>query len=80
MMVQEELIQNTLVKSAERQGRRQRIEGMAEFLTGQFCDLQNYNERLVRKLIEKVAVFDDKLCKTEKGDGQNGAVYKKILF
>jgi DNA invertase Pin-like site-specific DNA recombinase len=56
-----ELKQNSLTHSAERQGRRQRIEEMAEFLDRQSCDLQNYDERLVRKLIEKVTVFDDKL-------------------
>jgi site-specific DNA recombinase len=56
-----ELKQNTLAQSAERQGKRQRIEKMAEFLDRQPCDLQDFDERLVRKLVEKVTVFDDKL-------------------
>src|SRR5690606_21509144 len=56
-----ELKQNALVENAEREGRRQRIAEMTNFLNEQSCQLEEYNEQLVRRLIEKVTVFDDKL-------------------
>lgn len=56
-----ELRQNALVKNAEREGRRQRIAEMTEFLSEQSNWLKVYDEQLVRKLIEKVTVFDYKL-------------------
>lgn len=34
---------------------------MTDFLNEQSCELQEYDEQLVRRLIEKVTVFDDKL-------------------
>ncbi|WP_223376524.1 hypothetical protein [Schnuerera sp. xch1] len=33
---------------------------MTGFLNEQFCELEEYDEQLVRRLIEKVTVFDDK--------------------
>jgi hypothetical protein len=56
-----ELRQNALVENAEREGKRQRTAEMTTFLNGQSCDLAEYDEQLVRRLIEKVTVFDDKL-------------------
>lgn len=56
-----ELKQNTIVQNAELQGKRQRIEEMAEFLSEQTGELQEYDEQLVRRLIEKISIFDDKL-------------------
>lgn len=56
-----ELKQDAQVQSAERQGRRQRIEEMTEFLNEQTGELREYDEQLVRRLIEKITVFDDKL-------------------
>ena len=56
-----ELKQNALVEKAEREGKRQRIDEMTTFLNEQSCDLAEYDEQLVRRLIEKVTVFDDKL-------------------
>ncbi|KZL92873.1 recombinase family protein [Clostridium magnum] len=56
-----ELRQNALVENAEREGRRQRIAEMTEFLSEQSNRLKVYDEQLVRKLIEKVTVFDDNL-------------------
>lgn len=53
--------QNALVENAEREGRRQRIAEMTEFLSEQSNRLKVYDEQLVRKLIEKVTVFDDNL-------------------
>ena len=56
-----ELKQNALVKNAEREGKRQRIVEMTTFLNEQLCELTEYDEQLVRRLIEKVTVFDDNL-------------------
>lgn len=56
-----ELKQNALIENAEREGRRQRIAEMTEFLREQSNQLKVYDEQMVRRLIEKVTVFDDKL-------------------
>ncbi|MEI3612714.1 DNA recombinase [Pseudogracilibacillus sp. SO30301A] len=56
-----ELKQNALVENADREGKRQRITEMTDFLNEQSCELEEYDEQLVRRLIEKVTVFDDKL-------------------
>ena len=56
-----ELRQNTLVENAKHEGKRQRIAEMTTFLNKQSCDLAEYDEQLVRRLIEKVTVYDDKL-------------------
>lgn len=56
-----ELKQNALVENAEREGKRQRIAEMTDFLNEQSCELEEYDEQLVRRLIEKVAVLEDKL-------------------
>lgn len=34
---------------------------MEQFLNEQPCELEEYDEQLVRKLIEKITVYDDKL-------------------
>lgn len=39
----------------------QRIEEMTEFLNEHTSNLQEYDERLIRRVIEKSTVFDDKL-------------------
>jgi len=56
-----ELKQNAQVQNAERQGKRQRIEEMTEFLNEQTGELIEYDEQLVRRFIEKITIFDDKL-------------------
>ncbi|WP_307992347.1 recombinase family protein [uncultured Clostridium sp.] len=56
-----ELKQNALVENAEREGKRQRIAEMTDFLNEQSCELEEYNEQLVRRLIEKVTIYEDKL-------------------
>ena len=56
-----ELKQNALVENADREGKRQRIAEMSDFLNEQSCELEEYDEQLVRRIIEKVTVFDDKL-------------------
>ena len=56
-----ELKQNALVENAEGEGKRQRIAEMADFLNDQPYELEEYDEQLVRRLIEKITVYDDKL-------------------
>lgn len=55
-----ELKQDAQVQNAERQGKRQRIEEMTEFIN-ETVELMEYDEDLVRRLIEKITVFDDKV-------------------
>ena len=49
-----------MVESAEREGLKQRIRQMTEFLNEQLLELQTYDEQLARRLIEKVTVFDER--------------------
>ena len=56
-----ELKQNILAENAEREGKRERIEEMMKFIHDQSVELQEYDEQLVRRLIEKITVFDEKL-------------------
>lgn len=53
--------QYALVENAECEGKRQRIDEMTTLLNEQSCDLVEYDEQLVRRLIEMVTIFDDKL-------------------
>jgi ABC-type multidrug transport system ATPase subunit len=43
------------------EGKRQRIAEMTDFLNEQSCELEEYDEQLVRRIIEKITVHDDKL-------------------
>jgi len=56
-----ELRQNVLVENTEREGRRQRVVEMTDFLKIQSRDLQKYDDQLVRRLIDMVTVFDGML-------------------
>lgn len=56
-----ELKQNAMAENAEREGLKQRIAEMQEFLKSQSTEVTQYDEQLVRQLIEKITVFDDKL-------------------
>ena len=56
-----ELKQNALVENIEREGKRQRIAEMTDLLNEQSCELEEYGERLVRRLIEKVTVNDGRI-------------------
>ncbi|ROR28087.1 DNA invertase Pin-like site-specific DNA recombinase [Mobilisporobacter senegalensis] len=56
-----ELKQNTLIDNAEREGKRQRIMDMASYLNEQSSAMGEYDEQLVKRLIDKVTIFDDKL-------------------
>lgn len=52
--------QNALVESAEREGLKQRIREMRKFLEQQSTEVTEYDELLVRRLIEKVTVYDER--------------------
>ncbi len=55
-----ELKQNALVESAERKGLRKRIAEIREFLDSQPTEVLEYDEQLVRRLIEKVTVYEER--------------------
>ncbi len=56
-----ELKQNSMVENAEREGKRQRIAKMTAFLNEQPSKLTKFDEQLVRRLIEKITVYDDRV-------------------
>lgn len=53
--------QDVLTQDAERDGRRQRIEEMRAFLEKQANEPLGYDEQLVRRLVEKITVYDNRL-------------------
>lgn len=55
-----ELKQKALTESAEREGLKKRIEEMREFFDNQTTEVSEYDEQLVRKLIEKVTVYEER--------------------
>jgi hypothetical protein len=63
-----ELKQDALTESAELEEVKQRISEMEEFLNDQASEIESYDEQLVRRLIEKVTVHDDKLTIEFKSD------------
>lgn len=50
-----------LAEEAGKKGSKQRLEDMEKFLNEQSTFLEEYDEQLVRRLIEKITVYDDKL-------------------
>lgn len=48
------------MENAERDGLKQRTAEMVDFLKEQDADIEGYDEALVRKMIEKVTVYEDK--------------------
>lgn len=54
------LKQTTLTESAEREGLKKRIAEMREFLNNQATEILEYDDQLVRRLIERVTVHDEK--------------------
>ncbi len=55
-----ELKQKALTESAEREGLKKRIAEMEEFLNNQTVEVLEYDEQLVRRLIERVTVYEEK--------------------
>ena len=46
-------------EEASRQGLKARIDELKDFLNGLPCDLTEYDEQYVRRLIERITVYDD---------------------
>ncbi len=55
-----ELKQKALTERVEREGLKKRIAEMREFLNSQIMGVSEYDEQLVRRLIEKVTVYDER--------------------
>ena len=55
-----ELKQNAMVENAEREGLKQRIAAMQQFLAEQTEQIEEYDETLVRRMIEKITVYEDR--------------------
>ena len=56
-----DLRQETLSRNALRQDKRDRITEMTDFLNTQNGEIAEFDDKLVRKLVEKVIVYDDRL-------------------
>lgn len=54
--------QKVLAQDAERDGQKKHIEEMKAFLEEQKDIPIEYDEQLVRRLVEKVTVFDEKIA------------------
>ena len=52
--------QQILADKAEMEGVKQSIFNMKAFLNSQTAEIEEYDEQLVRRLIAKVTVFNDK--------------------
>jgi uncharacterized protein (DUF3084 family) len=50
--------QSILAEDVEREGVKKRIEDMIAFLSEQSSEMEEYEEQLVRQLVEKVTVYD----------------------
>ena len=74
-----ELKQEALTESAEREGVKKRIAEMREFLDNQTTEILEYDEQLVRRLIEKVTVYDERFEVQFRDDGGCGTVRKRTL-
>jgi len=53
--------QTALTENAEREGLKQRISEMQQFLAKQTQNITEYDEQLVRRLIEKITVYEEKV-------------------
>lgn len=49
-----------MVESAERESIKKRVAEMQQFLAEQKLEITEYDERLVRQLIEKITVYEDR--------------------
>ena len=56
-----DLRQETLSRNALRQDKRDRIAEMTDFLDMQTGDITEFDDKLVRKLVEKAIVYDDRI-------------------
>ena len=53
--------QEILVQRAETEGVKKRISELSEFLQNTDTELTEYDEQIVRKYIEQIKVYDEKL-------------------
>ena len=53
--------QEILTEAALKKDMQERIDGMLAFLDEQVCEVTEYSEPLVRRLIEKVTIYDEKM-------------------
>lgn len=51
---------DAMVENAEREGLKQRIAEMQQFLAEQTKQIEEYDETLVRRMIEKITVYEDR--------------------
>ncbi|WP_332494585.1 hypothetical protein [Niameybacter sp.] len=64
--------QSALEKVAAREGDKQLMEDMTTFLNEQPLEIEEHNENLVRRLIQKVTVYEDKyIVEFKSGMGVN---------
>lgn len=57
---QREKKQKVMADNVEREGMKQRIAEMQQFLAGQIEQIEEYDEKLVRRMVEKITVYEDK--------------------
>lgn len=55
-----ELKQDAMIENAVREGLRQRMAEMQQFLAEQTDEIEEYDETLVRRMIEKITVYEDR--------------------
>lgn len=53
--------ENILLEMAEEKNEQSRLMELEEFLYNQEFEIESYDEELVRKLIEKIVVYEEKL-------------------
>ena len=53
--------ENILLEMAEEKNEQSRLMELEEFLDNQELEIESYDEELVRKLIEKIVVYEEKL-------------------
>lgn len=51
--------QNAMVENAGREGLKQRIAEMKQFLAEQTEQIEEYDESLVRRMVESIMVYED---------------------
>lgn len=63
-----ELKQDAMIENAVREGLKQRMAEMQQFLAEQTDEIEEYDETLVRRMIEKITVYEDRFTVEFKSD------------
>lgn len=58
--------QKVMTDNGAREGQKQRIAEMQQFLAKQTEQIEEYDENLVRRMVEKITVYEDKFTTTFK--------------